>query len=358
MDKPVTILLLAANPKDTSQLRLDEEIREIDLALRRTEFRDRFVFKQHLAVRVSDLQEYFLRYRPDIVHFSGHGSESGEIMLENTTGQSQPVSSRSLGQIFSVLKDNIRCVVLNACYSDKQAEAIAQHIDQVIGMSSAISDQASIKFAAAFYQAVGFGRDLQTAFELGCLQIDLENLNEQNIPKSLSLNKDPRTIFLVTEAKKTAGLKGDAEFFQDYRKLFDRAAFRMPCIFERTLLALEDAVDDTLAAMATGALYSRQGEIFTKLPSSHEDFLAKNADMYQYNQRVMLLTIVPKSDFQTDTYRSTLERITSYLWNVRRLIVKLRNFLISLCQNYLGKELPKETYVMDRLIYELLIYNA
>ena len=66
----VKILFLAANPVDTAQLRLDEEIRAIDLVLRQTEFRDRFDIRQHWAVRVVDLQGYLLRHKPDIVHFN------------------------------------------------------------------------------------------------------------------------------------------------------------------------------------------------------------------------------------------------------------------------------------------------
>ena len=96
-----------------------------------------------------------------------------------------------------MLKDNIRCVVLNACYSEGQAEAIAQHIDCVVGMSRAISDPAAMGFATAFYQALGYGRDVKTAFDLGCAQIDLESLGEQNTPKLLALRINPKDLVFV-----------------------------------------------------------------------------------------------------------------------------------------------------------------
>jgi hypothetical protein len=96
-----------------------------------------------------------------------------------------------------VLKDNIKCVVLNACYSEGQAQAIAEHIDCVVGMSSTIGDRAAISFAAAFYQALGYGKDVKTAFELGCVQIDIENLNEQDTPKLLAKRVSPRDICFV-----------------------------------------------------------------------------------------------------------------------------------------------------------------
>jgi hypothetical protein len=190
----IKILFLTANPTDTNRLRLDLESRAIDQALRKAEYRDRFEFEQYQAVRVTDLQECLLRFKPHIVHFSGHGSEQGEILLEDNSGNSRPVSERALSTLFSVLKDNIRCVFLNACYSERQAQAIAQHIDCVIGMTVAISDLSALSFASAFYQALAYGRDVKTAFNLGCIQIDLESLAEQDTPKLLALISDPSKL--------------------------------------------------------------------------------------------------------------------------------------------------------------------
>ncbi len=197
----VTILFLAANPIGTCRLRLDEEIRSIDQALLQTEYRDRIQIEQQWAVQVTDLQRHFLRYKPDIVHFSGHGSDASEIYLEDSSGTAQAVPAHALSDLFSVLKGNIKCVVLNACYSEQQAQAIAQHIDCVVGMSDEIDDQAAISFASSFYQALGFGEDLKTAFNLGCNQIDLANIPQHNIPKLLAKKVDPSKIIPVSSSE-------------------------------------------------------------------------------------------------------------------------------------------------------------
>lgn len=180
----IRILFLAANPKDTNRLRLDEEVREIENRLRTAEYRI-FDFIQHWAVRSNELSEFFLRHTPHIVHFSGHGSKSGKILLEGEIGKSETVPPEALGQLFRILKDNIRCVVLNACLSANQAEAIVQEIDCVVGMSAEIGDEAAICFAGGFYRALGYGRSVQTAFELGCNEIDLTGLDEGAIPQLL-----------------------------------------------------------------------------------------------------------------------------------------------------------------------------
>ena len=199
MVRSVKILVLATNPEETTPLRLDEEVRSIDQALQQSRFRDKFELEQQWAVRVSDLQRFLLRYKPDIVHFSGHGSESSEIILEDSEGNSKPVPASALSNLFSLLKDNIKCVVLNACYSETQAEAVSRHIGCVVGMSKAIGDEAAISFSEAFYGALGDGRDIKTAFELGCNQINLAYLDEHDIPKLKTAEENSAELTFITD---------------------------------------------------------------------------------------------------------------------------------------------------------------
>jgi hypothetical protein len=330
----IKVLLLAANPLDSTRLRLDEEFRSIDQALQAVNYRDKFDLMAHGAVRISDLQGYLLRYQPHIVHFSSHGSITGEIILEDHMGNAQPVPSEALSGLFSVLSDNIRCVVLNACYSEKQAVAIAQHIDYVIGMSRSISDKAAIDFATAFYQAVGFGRDLKTAFDLGCIQIGLENLKEENIPKSIALHSHPNEIILACATDKVTETKQEeeAQSILSYQIIFDREAFQCPCIFETGLSELKHALDGTLAAMATGAVYSRD-----------QNLLAR---------------ILPKSSFHSEFFRSTLERVADHLSELRPIIIRLRESLAKLNRQYLKRD-PEDPYmVMEFFIADLIRSGA
>lgn len=177
----IIILFLAANPKDTPQLRLDEEVRTIDERLRLAQFRDKFDIKQQWATRPSDILDAMLRYKPDIVHFSGHGSKGGELIFENASGQPQPVNAEALGALFATRK-GVRCVVMNACYADAHASAISKSVDCVVGMTRAVSDAAAINFASGFYRSLGEGLNVQEAFDLGKVQIMLDGGDEQNTP--------------------------------------------------------------------------------------------------------------------------------------------------------------------------------
>ncbi len=199
LPKKIKILFLAASPAEEAHLQLDQEYREIDEKLKKSRYRDVFELKSQWAVRIGDLTGYLMDHKPDIVHFSGHGSDTHEIILLNNKNESHPVSAEKLSDLFSVLKDNIKCVVLNACYSDGQAQAISKHIDCVIGMSDAIGDDSAIIFASHFYQALAYGRSVQDAFKLGCLQIDMENLDEGLTPKLICNEKEGDQVFLLND---------------------------------------------------------------------------------------------------------------------------------------------------------------
>jgi hypothetical protein len=179
---PKTILLLASNPKDTTRLRLDEEVREIYNGLRGAKRRDDFVLQQVWAVRSEDVRRAMLDYEPQIVHFSGHGEGENGIAFEDNDGNTQLVSTEALADFFKAFSNSVECVVLNACYSEVQALAIAEHIDFVIGMNQPIGDKAAIEFAVAFYDAVGAGKDIPFAFDLACNAIQWANIPEHLTP--------------------------------------------------------------------------------------------------------------------------------------------------------------------------------
>ena len=167
------ILILAANPKGTSQLRLDEEIRDIEEGLKLSAGRDNFELVAQWAVRAKDLRRSLLENAPQIVHFSGHGTGEPGLILEDEIGHAQPIPTSVLARLFK-LCPSVECVLLNACYSQVQAMAIANHIPYVIGMNHAIGDNTAIKFAVGFYDALGYGRSVLEAYEWGTTAIEAE----------------------------------------------------------------------------------------------------------------------------------------------------------------------------------------
>ncbi|CAG0936430.1 phosphoinositide-3-kinase, regulatory subunit 4 [Thermoflexales bacterium] len=176
------ILILTANPKDTARLRLDEEVRQIEDGLQRARQRDDFVIKAQWAVRRQDVRRAMLDFQPNIVHFAGHGIGEAGIVFEDDDGTSHLVSTEALAEFFGLFVDNLQCVVLNACYSEAQAKAIAQYIPYVIGMSAQIIDKTAIEFAVAFYDALGAGKSVELAYKVGRNAIHIAGMPEHLIP--------------------------------------------------------------------------------------------------------------------------------------------------------------------------------
>ena len=189
-----TILVLSANPKGTQPLGLGEEIREIKQGLREARQRDRFKIESAEAVGDIHIHRSILHYEPQIIHFSGHGTGEPGLVFEDNTEQQKLVDAEALAGLFELFADQVKCVVLNACYSEIQAEAIAQHIDYVIGMSKEIGDRAAIKFVIGFYDALGAGRDVEFAYKLGCRVIRIAGIPEHLTPQLLSKGKGGESI--------------------------------------------------------------------------------------------------------------------------------------------------------------------
>ena len=116
------------------------------------------------------------------VGISGHGAGAGGILVEDDSGRAYEIPKDALAGLFELFAGQIECVVLNACYSDAQADAIAKHIPYVIGMKAAVSDDAAIEFAVGFYDALGAGKSVEKAFLFGRNAIALKGIPEHLTP--------------------------------------------------------------------------------------------------------------------------------------------------------------------------------
>jgi hypothetical protein len=176
-----TILFLSADPTDATRIRTNEELRDIKEVLEKSTLQDRFQLESREALRPTDIIPALRELKPQYVHFSGHGTKSGAICIENPQGKLHPVEAEALAALFKQFDDQIKCVVLNACYSKIQADAIAQYVDYVIGMTQAIDDKVAIAFSTGFYQALGAGSTIEEAYQNGSVTIELEESSEDPI---------------------------------------------------------------------------------------------------------------------------------------------------------------------------------
>jgi nucleoside phosphorylase len=223
-----TILFLAANPLGTDRRALDREAHAIQVELERSGQRDQFELVTRWATQPLDLLRELRKLKPSVVHFSGQGGQAepgaprtvepsrqdavtapgapgepdGGLFFEGPDGRAQRVSTAALGNTFRAAGSSVKLVVLNACYSEPQAEALAAHVDCVVGMGGSFSDAAARSFAIGFYGGLGERQSVAVAYDQGCAAISLEGQAETDRPRlKVRSGVDAKQIVLAAESE-------------------------------------------------------------------------------------------------------------------------------------------------------------
>ncbi|HEX6519579.1 MAG TPA: CHAT domain-containing protein [Streptosporangiaceae bacterium] len=169
---PVRILFLGANPRGTRPLRVDEEIREIQQTIVQGRERDNIRVETCWAVRSRDITQALIDTKPHFVHFAGHGGgEEESFAAESDYGFVHIIPVDGLVQAFKALGRDVRCVIVNACRTERLADALATVVPCVIGMREPVGDRSAIRFCIGFYQALAGGEPVETAFQAGVAQL-------------------------------------------------------------------------------------------------------------------------------------------------------------------------------------------
>jgi len=151
------LLFLASIPATPE---LEKELSQIEDTLSKAKFRDQFepvIFK--IISTLDEFGNYIRKETPDIFHFSGHGHSDGELKVGG-----QYVPNEYLAELFAEVSNKVQCVILNGCYSEHQARYISSNISCVVGTKDAIRHPTVIKFTREFYQSLGEGANVNSAF--------------------------------------------------------------------------------------------------------------------------------------------------------------------------------------------------
>jgi nucleoside phosphorylase len=183
---PRRLLFINSAPPSAAPLSLDKEYREINGVLRRNKTITNFEVIQSVNANAEELAKEIQRYEPHVLHFSGHGSPEGGVYLQSVDGSPREVSGEALRTLISTARRPAKIVILNACYTARQAEAITEIADCVVGLESGVSDQGAIAFATAFYDALGAGSSVGHSFMQANSALKLSGKVQFSSPKLTS----------------------------------------------------------------------------------------------------------------------------------------------------------------------------
>lgn len=174
------ILFIAANPTKQAEIQTGLEYRVISDEINSGEHREMFEFlKPQFAVTKRGLMTS-VNEKPNIIHFSGHGSEEG-IMITEENNDGRLVPLKALMLLFTPLKDITEAILLNSCYSANQATEISKLGMYVIGHNLPIEDNAAISFAQGLYIGLGSGKSLKDAYNDAKISLIIENASYENV---------------------------------------------------------------------------------------------------------------------------------------------------------------------------------
>lgn len=210
------LLVVTANPKETTKLQLRKEADSIRNAIALGKPGQTVVVHAELSSSINDLRRSLIKYSPRIVHFAGHGDDAGNLLFESDQGQEQRVRPEDLADLFREFP-SIETVMLNACYSSDAAEELAEHVKCVVGMGNKIDEESAREFALAFYEGLAVGKDYTAAFLLGRNAIRLNRLPDADVPMAFfpgmetdNANSLRQTSSLTTRTHRAASATSSA----------------------------------------------------------------------------------------------------------------------------------------------------
>jgi len=196
--KHLDVLYLTANPR--GDLRVEAEVNQVQQEVRGSKLRDNIDIHYRPAANLDSLIQGLNDHAPAVIHFSGHGNESG-------VGTDDAKSVRPAGKLvtFDLLAKAIaatdtppQVIVLNSCKSAGARKSFFPPAKAIVAMGNSIGDLAAIAFAAKFYAAIAAGQSLHSAFAQGKVAVEAVSIGEADTPELvLAENVNPKKIVLT-----------------------------------------------------------------------------------------------------------------------------------------------------------------
>ena len=189
---------MAAAPDDKIYVNVIKEGTEIQQTLDAQ--REKFEFINRLGITKNHFLDDLERYKPNILHFSGHGTDYASLVFQDGS----ELTLEQLEKTFQSLPFKISLVFLNACYSKKQANTISKYVNHIIGMKKDVSDDAAIIFSSQFYKSLLKKLDYKEAYEDAIAYLSYYLEGESNIPKLIISHGLKSITKIISEPAKSA----------------------------------------------------------------------------------------------------------------------------------------------------------
>ena len=210
--KKLTILFLGLDIKDMEILKSNEEFQLIYDIIEESEYKDYIQIIPALSIKRNQLRSKILKYRPQVLHFVGHGIEKiGTIFPGDNLDTDSNTLEFDLISTIEKYSNFIKLVVFNTCYTGDLAKKLKNVIDISIGVNETVDDDGAISFTRGFYRVFCNGENIYDSFEKGITEylkffekreeeLAIPGSKEKNLKISFSARRDDYTITNHVEA--------------------------------------------------------------------------------------------------------------------------------------------------------------
>ncbi len=203
--KPEKLRVLMLGASSEGDLRVGREQKRIRAAVESALHRDLVELDVRPAATTADLLDGITKFRPHVVHFSGHSNEDLIVFEDETDTPHEGVivSARAFAAAINATDDPPLLILLNSCRSAGQLDAlVADIVPFAIGMADEIEDGDAISYAAQFYAAVANGQSINSAHLSGQAALQLAGLDGADLPTlAWAEGVDPSATLLVRAAE-------------------------------------------------------------------------------------------------------------------------------------------------------------
>lgn len=225
----LTLLFIQATPPDLDSLDIASEQRNLVQVLQKARFGGSFRVEWLHAARIQDIADGLRRYRPQIVHFSGHGDSRGHLALNAPDGQeTEYLKAAEFAAIVRLYQDEaaarIDLMVLAGCYTAAAGLLTAEHVGCVVAMGDSVNDEGIAQiFTPELYAALADGRSVKNAVESARLALGREHPLDVEAVQIFPDGADAGRLVLTDLAAQRAAQGGLSELHLEYlRRLFEQ----------------------------------------------------------------------------------------------------------------------------------------
>lgn len=178
------IAVLMTNPDRRASLQTAVEARDIQQSVRLGGKADEVDVKLVPAPTLDTLLDTLNSYRPDVIHFSGHGGGQTLLFDNERAGEDggMVLDFDMIARVVGATSTAPKLLVLVACDTVDGADRFLDTVPVVIAMADSIDDEAACEFSSRFYRSLSAGETIANSLVQAKLVLESKGYRDANLP--------------------------------------------------------------------------------------------------------------------------------------------------------------------------------